>query len=429
MESSEIKKQLKALVKKYFTANSQDEFVPGRTRIPIAVPTFGWEEVWESVDSLLSTNVTMGAKVREFERLFAQYLGVRHAIMVNSGSSANLLALSILSSPATERPILAGDEIITPAVTWATTVFPIINCGAVPVLVDVDLETFNLDVSKVEEAITDRTKAIMLVHLLGNPCDMKKLMDIAKTHDLFVIEDACEAIGAECDGQKVGSFGDLATFSFFFSHHISTIEGGMLVTNNDEYAELAKSLRVFGWARDLRDEERIAEQYSHVDPRFLFVNVGYNFRPTEIQGAFGIHQLNKLDRFIEIRRQNATFWTENLKEHSDYLKVHEEKLGTKHVWFAYPLMVNPGAPFSRKQLSDFLEEKGVETRPIMAGNIAEQPVMKQMPGCKVGDLPNSRLIARNAFFFGNHSGIGKEEREAMLYYIGEFAKLARAGRH
>lgn len=421
IETGDIKKRIEALVREHFSGNNE-ACAPISARIPLAVPTFGWEEVWEGIDSLLSANVTMGNKVREFESLFAQYMGARHAIMVNSGSSANLLALSILANPATENHIQLGDEIITPAVTWATTVLPIINCGAVPVLVDVDLETFNLDVDKIEEAITGRTRAIMVVHLLGNPCDMKRVMDIARAHNLFVIEDACEAHGAEFNGRKVGTLGDLATFSFFFSHHITTIEGGMIVTNNDEYADQAGSIRSFGWAREMRDSDGIAARHSDIDPRFLFVNPGYNFKPTEIQGAFGIHQIRKLDGFIEIRQDNARFWTENLREYSDSLWVHEQRPGTRHVWFGYPLTVSPDAPFSRKQLVDFLEERGVETRPIMAGNFADQPVMRLLPYRKVGDLPHSSLVMRNAFLFGNHSGIGEEEREAVLNHIREFMR-------
>ena len=260
----------------------------------------------------------------------------------------------------------------------------------------------------------------MLVHLLGNPCNMDKIMEIAREHNLYVIEDACEAHGAEFSGQKVGSFGDLATFSFFFSHHISTIEGGMVLTDNEELAELTRALRVFGWVRDLKNKDKITSEYKNIDPRYLFVNIGYNFRPTEIQGAFGIHQLGKLEKFVEIRRGNAQFWTESLKEFKDYLLLHSEMEGTRHVWFGYPITVKPDAPFARKELVAFLEEKGVETRPIMSGNIDEQPAMRLFSYRKLGNLPNARLIMRNSFFFGNHHGIGKEKRKAIVDYIGQF---------
>ena len=417
---AEIKRKTKYLIREFFSEEKNVKFISGKTAIPLMVPSYGWEEVCEALDSLLDTQVTMGEKVKRFEAMFAEYIGVRFAIMVNSGSSANLLALSILTNPVPKNRIRPGDEIITPAVTWATTVYPIINCGAVPVLVDVDLGTFDISVEEIKKAITDKTRAIMPVHLLGNPCDMDKIMEIAGEHDLYVIEDACEAHGAGFKGQKVGSFGDMATFSFFFSHHISTIEGGMVLTNNEELAELAKALRVFGWVRDLKNKDEIASEYENIDPRYLFVNIGYNFRPTEMQGAFGIHQLGKLEKFIEIRRSNAQFWAERLKKFKDYLLLHSEREGTRHVWFGYPITVKPGAPFTRKELADFLEEKGVETRPIMVGNIDEQPAMRLFNYRKSGSLPNSKWITRNSFFFGNHHGIGHEEREAVAEYIEQF---------
>lgn len=417
---TEIRREIRDLIREFFSYKREEEFVPGKTVIPLMVPSYDWQEVCEALDSVLDTQVTMGEKVKRFESMFAEYIGVRFAIMVNSGSSANLLALSVLTNPILKDRLRPGDEVITPAVTWATTVYPIINCGAVPVLVDVDLETFNINVEEIKKAITDKTRAIMPVHLLGNPCNMDKIMEIAREHNLYVIEDACEAHGAEFNGQKAGSFGNLATFSFFFSHHISTIEGGMVLTNNEEFAELARALRVFGWVRDLKDKNKITSEYKNIDPRYLFVNIGYNFRPTEIQGAFGIHQLSKLEKFIEIRRGNAKFWAESLKEFKDYLLLHSEKEGTRHVWFGYPITIKPDAPFTRKELVNFLEGKGVETRPIMVGNIDEQPVMRLFNYRKLGNLPNSRLITHNSFFFGNHHGIDDEKRKAIVDYIEQF---------
>lgn len=424
-ETDDIKRQIKDLIKRYYSEQkSLEPFVPGKTRIPLVASSYGWEETCEAVNTLLAAQVTMGEKVKKFESLFAEYIGVRFAVMVNSGSSANLLALSILTNPLLEKRIDPGSEVITPALTWATTIFPIINCGLVPVLVDVDLGTFNIDTKEIRQAITNKTRAIMPVHLLGNPCEMGKIMQIAEEYNLYVLEDACEAHGAEFRGQKVGSFGDLSTFSFYFSHHITTIEGGMVLTNNENLAELARALRVFGWIRDLKDGTQIAQAYGHIDPRFLFINTGYNLRPTEIQGAFGLHQIKKLDGFIKKRQENAEFWIENLKPFSDYLTLPEEREGTRHVWFAYPITVNPTAPFTREELVDFLEVKGVETRPIMAGNFDEQPVMQLFSYKRAGDLPNSRAIARSSFLFGNHPGISHVERKAIVDYFEEFLEAA-----
>lgn len=418
-KEEKIKENIKQLFKEYYSKKTT-EFIPGETKIPLNVPTYSWEETYEATESILTTWVTMGEKVQKFERMFAEYIGVKDSIMVNSGSSANLLALSILTNPIIDNKIKKGGEIITPAITWSTTVFPIINANAKPALVDVDLETYTLNINEVEKAITDKTRAIMPVHLLGNPCDMGKIMEVAEDYDLFVIEDCCEAHGAEFNSKKVGSFGDISTFSFFFSHHISTIEGGMILTNNEEYAELAKSLRAHGWIRELKNRDKIAERHKEIDPRFLFINLGYNFRPTEIQGAFGIHQIRKLDKFIEIRRDNAKYWSNKLRIYSEYLLLPEERSDTRHVWFGYPITVKPTSPFTKKEFVDFLEKKGIETRPVMAGNIAEQPAMDLFKYHKVGDLNNSKIIMRNSFFFGNHHGIGEAERVYIVDCISEF---------
>jgi len=420
--TKDIPGSLKELIWRFFSEQEKSPFVPGQSRIPLNAPTFGREEVWEALESLLSTSVTMGTKVRQFETMFAEYIGVRHSVMVNSGSSANLLALSVLTNPLLAGHLQPGDEVVTPAVGFPTTVFPILNVGLVPVLVDVDLNTFNLIPEEVEKAITPRTRAVLLVHLLGNPCDMDNITAIARRHNLLVVEDACEAHGAEYKGKKVGSLGDLSTFSFYFAHHISTVEGGMLLTDNDEYAELARALRVFGWARDLKGREGLAREYPEIDQRFLIMNIGYNLRPTEIQGAFGIHQVGKLEGYVELRRENARYWCEKLAPFARHLLLHDEREGTRHVWYGYPVTVRPDAPFSRKELMDHLEAKGVETRPIFAGNMDEQPAMRLVPYRKVGDLPNARLIHRNAFFFGNHHGIRKEERDAIVSYFQEFVK-------
>jgi CDP-4-dehydro-6-deoxyglucose reductase, E1 len=382
-----------------------------KTKIPLMTQPYGNEEILEVMDSLMSGYVTMGKKVAEFERLFAEYVGVKHAIMVNSGSSANLLALTALN-------LQPGDEVITPAVTWATTVFPIYNVGAIPVLVDVDLDTFNINIEEIEKAITPKTKAIMPVHLLGNPCYMARIDNIAQKHGLFVIEDACESHGAEIDSKKTGSFGHLSTFSFYYSHHITTIEGGMILTDDHAFSELIKSLRVFGWIRELDNKEFISSVYPQLDPRFTFINPGYCFRPTELQGAFGIHQIKKLDSFVDIRRDNAKFWKSTIID--NYITLHEERPNTKHAWFGYPITLHKNAPFTKDELVSYLEDRGVETRPIMTGNMEDQPVMKKIPHKVIGTLPNSREISERSFFFGNHQGIGVLERAAITRYINTF---------
>ena len=411
--------KISRLLQQHFE-NSREEFIPGKTKISIASPTYGFAEVNEALDSLLSTWVTMGKKVKKFENSFGRYIGSKYSVMVNSGSSANLLALSILTNPKFSKRIEAGSEVLTPAVTWATTLFPIVNVNLVPSIIDVGLEDFNLDVDKLRKSITKKTKAIMPVHLLGNPANMKEIIDIAKEYDLFVIEDSCEAHGAEFNNKKIGSFGDISTFSFFLSHHISTIEGGMLLTKNEEIFELAKSMRIFGSIRDQKNKKQIAKKNPELDPRFLFDSLGYNIRPTEIQGAFGIHQIKKLEKFIKIRTSNANFWNKKLAKFSNYLLLHSQRPNTRHAWFAYPITVRSPAPFSRDQLVNFLEKKNIETRPIMAGDITKQPAINLVKKKINRPLNNSKIIHSNSFFIGVHQGIGKIQRDYVVSVFEEF---------
>ena len=411
--------KISRLLQQHFE-NSREEFIPGKTKISIASPTYGFAEVNEALDSLLSTWVTMGKKVKKFENSFARYIGSKYSVMVNSGSSANLLALSILTNPKFSKRIKLGSEVLTPAVTWATTIFPIANVNLVPSFIDVDLENFNLDVDKLRKSITKKTKAIMPVHLLGNPANIKEIIDIAKEYNLFVIEDSCEAHGAEFNNKKIGSFGDISTFSFFLSHHISTIEGGMLLTKNEEIFELAKSMRIFGSIRDQKNKKQIAKKNPKLDPRFLFDSLGYNIRPTEIQGAFGIHQIKKLEKFIKIRTSNANFWNKKLAKFSNYLLLHSQKPNTRHAWFAYPITVRSPAPFSRDQLVNFLEKKNIETRPIMAGDITKQPAINLVKKKINRPLNNSKIIHSNSFFIGVHQGIGKIQRDYVVSVFEEF---------
>ncbi|MDA4111208.1 MAG: DegT/DnrJ/EryC1/StrS family aminotransferase [Thaumarchaeota archaeon] len=391
-----------------------------RYKVPLAIPSYGEEEINEVISTLRSRKVTLGEKVKRFEDEWANYIGTKYALMVNSGSSANLLAHVILSNPSLPKHIEPGSEIITPAVTWATTVYPIINVGAKPVFVDVDLDTFTMKIDEAEKAISDKTSAVTFVHLLGNPCDMDRLMSFGRKNDLLLIEDACNAHGGEYDSKKCGSFGDIGTFSFYFSHIISTIEGGMITLDNEDYYELAKALRVFGWSRGLKEENNLSGQYPYIDKRFLFAYMGYNFRPTEIQGAFGIHQIRRLDGFVKIRQSNARYWLEELRKFEQFFILPKTTNRGNHVWHHFPLTIRPDAPFNRTEIIEFLDRKGIETRQISAGNITEQPVFKLMNARKVGDLPNARLIMRNSFEWANHQGIGESERVYVIDSIREF---------
>jgi CDP-6-deoxy-D-xylo-4-hexulose-3-dehydrase len=392
-----------------------------KPHIPLMIPSYASDEVLGAIDTLLSTQVTMGEKVFKFEEEFARYIGCKHGVMVNSGSSANLVAFSTLCNPLLKSSIKSPFEAIIPAVTWSTTLFPVINCGGKAVLCDVAPDTFLLTNEAVEHAQSGSTRLLVPVHLLGNPCNVSQMRGLVEDKQVRVVEDACEAHGAEISGKKVGSFGDLGTFSFFFSHHITTMEGGMVVTDNEEYAEIARMLRAHGWIRELRRNEEFASRYPSIDRRFLFVNTGYNLRPTEIEGAFGLYQIKKLEHFIEARRVNARYLSSRLKNH-EHIRLQTERPGTRHVWFGYPVTVAEEAPFSREQLTSFLEKKGIETRPIMAGNLAEQPAISLVQHRNSGKLTNSERIMKQSFFFGIHQGLN---REALDYIVSCFEDFFR----
>lgn len=419
MLSDNYLQSTKKLLKQYFDQLDASSF--SKSRIPLAVPPYSWQEVYEALESMLLMKTTMGDKVKRFEESFAKYIGTKYAVMVNSGSSANLLALSVLSnSYFGNNRIRKDDEIITPAVTWATTVYPIANIGAKPVFVDVDRRTYNIDADKIEQAITKKTKAIMPVHLLGFPSDMKKIRKIAEKHDLYIIEDSCEAHGAECFGKKVGSLGNIGTFSFFASHHITTMEGGMMVTSDKKIYEIGKALRAFGWVRDLADKDQYKKKYPLIDSRFLFINIGYNLRPTEIQGAFGIHQIKKLNFLIRIRRDNAQYWKKRLSRYSKYIMLPPDFTGFKNTYMTYPITVNQNKFFDKEDLVNHLEKHGIETRPVMAGNMVKQPVMIQINHRISGQLKNSQYIMKNSFLIGNHQAIDEKKRKYVADIITRF---------
>ncbi|MBD3196374.1 MAG: aminotransferase class I/II-fold pyridoxal phosphate-dependent enzyme [Candidatus Lokiarchaeota archaeon] len=415
-----IKKEIGKLIDKYHYLNESRPNDKKTFSYPLVVPTYGPEEIKEALDSLLSTYVTMGDKCKEFEKIFSTYVDMNYGLFVNSGSSANLIALSILKSPEIDNPIKNGDEIITPAVTWSTTVFPIYNIDAIPVFIDTNPNTMTLDVDQIEDAITSKTKAILPVHLLGNPCDMEKIMNIAREHNLYVIEDCCEAHGAIFNNKKIGSFGNLSTFSFFFSHHISTIEGGMVLSNNQSFIEIGKSIRAHGWVRERSDKENFITRYPKYDPRFLFVHRGYNLRPTEIQGAFGIHQMEKLDKFVSIRANAAKFLIDKLKKYEQYLILPKVLENSKQSWFGFSIIVKKKAPFTRREFITYLEDNNIETRPIMGGNFVRQPVLDSQEYRIINDLSNSQLIFENGIFIGLNHESTKNKLKKIIQILDKF---------
>ena len=358
----ELLASIKGLVNSYCERSFNWAFDPANPRVRLHEPTFGGEEIWEALESLLSTRVTMGEKVRRFEREFLEYFGFRNTLMVNSGSSANLLAISAITNVATSDRLRQGDEVIVPALAWSTTVWPLIQHGLVPVIVDIDPQTFNIDPNEVERAISDRTAGIMLVHVYGNPCDMSAIMDIVDRHSLTLVEDCCEALGAYFGDKPVGSFGRAGAFSFYFSHHITTLEGGMCVTGDDELGETMRILRAHGWVRETLGKDKYTAQHPTIDPGFLFVNLGYNLRATELQGGFGYVQLGELKRFVEIRTDNARFWQNRLEPFGEFFEFQKETAGATNSWFGFPMAIKNSAPFTARDLTGFMNTRHIEIR-------------------------------------------------------------------
>lgn len=390
--------------------------------IPMNAPTFGETEINAAIDVLRSSYITMGNRCLEFEQAFAEKLKVKNAIFVNSGSSANLLALFALANPTQEakRRLMPGDEVIVPAVTWSTTIWPIVQAGAVPVLVDSDPETLQIKTEEVRAAITKKTKAIMPVHVLGNSAPIQELMQIAKENNLWLIEDTCEALGVQNQNQHCGTFGDIGTFSFFFSHHITTIEGGMVVTNNDELAELMRCLRAHGWTRHLKNRAEIEKKHSELDPRFLFVNAGFNLRPTEINAVFGLHQIKKLDEFNSVRRNISRSWNvafQDLILRGEFTPMRNLP-NTLDAWFGYPVICKDTN--TRLKLQTHLEKHEIETRPIICGNMARQPALKMFPHRIYGNLKGADKIMDNGLFWGLHPTLNQEESNHVIATVKSF---------
>lgn len=370
---------------------------------PLTVTPFGPSEVSAAVDVLLSTHVTMGAKTRAFEAAWAAYCGRQQGIMVNSGSSANLLMLTALVETGRLQP---GDEVLVPAVSWSTSLFPVFQAGLVPVMVDVHPDTLCLDPASAAAARGPRTRAALCVHLLGQPVDMDAL------EGLMILEDACAAHGATYRGRKVGSVGTAAAFSFFFSHHITTIEGGIVVCDDEELANSMRSLRAHGWTRERSDRAAIQAAHPEIDPRFLFISAGYNLRPTEIQAAFGLVQLERLPEWTARRRANHAVWCEQLA--GPEWKVFPEAPGTEHAGFAFPIVTHgPRAP-----LMSLLEEHRVETRPISGSNLARQPAFRRVPARTPVPLPVSDAVHERGFFIGNSHAFGPAHGERIAALLG-----------
>ena len=371
-------------------------------KFPLATATWGQEEQEAMQRVIASGMFTMGANVHAFEQDFARYVGSRHCVMVNSGSSANLLIVAALFY--TKNPQLKlkrGDEVIVPAVSWSTTYYPLYQYGLKIKFVDIDLYTLNYDLDELEKAVSDRTRMILAVNLLGNPNDFGRINQIIGDREIVLIEDNCESLGAKFNGKHSGTFGVMGSYSSFFSHHISTMEGGLIVTDDEELHHILLSMRSHGWTRNLPKHNHVCGTKSE-DPfeeSFRFVLPGFNVRPLELEGAVGVEQIKRLPNIVEERRKNGKLLQQTLGNHPDIFI--QQEIGESS-WFGFSLVIRPGSELIRKHLLTRLSELGFECRPIVAGNFAKNEVVKYFDFEVHGVLRNADYIDQNGLFVGNH---------------------------
>ncbi len=432
MKQEEIKKQILDLVKKYNESGEPKKFISGETYIQPSGKMVDWNEMQMITEAALDCWLTTGRFEKEFSKKLANFLNIKHLITVNSGSSANLVAFSTLTSPKLkERAIQKGDEVISVAAGFPTTVNPIIQFGAVPVFIDVDKRTHNIDVTKIEKAITNKTKAIMIAHSLGNPFDLSVIVDICKKYSLWLVEDCCDALGSTYDGKLVGTFGDIATLSFYPAHHITMGEGGAVFTNNFTLKQIAESFR--DWGRDCycdpgKDNTcrkrfcwNLGELPFGYDHKYTYSHIGYNLKITDMQAACGLAQLKKLPDFINSRKNNFKYLKSKLLsvEHLFHLPEATEKSDPS--WFGFPITIKEGSGINRLDLLMFLDDCKIGTRLLFAGNLTRQPYMKDQVFRISESLENTDFIMNNTFWIGIHPSLNEEMLDYMSSKIIEYA--------
>jgi CDP-6-deoxy-D-xylo-4-hexulose-3-dehydrase len=433
MEKTEqIRLQIAALVDEYAAITYKPTtFAPGVSVVPPSGKVMGAAELKNMVEASLDGWLTTGRFNDAFEARLAKYLGVKHLMTVNSGSSANLVAFSALTSPMLgDRAIKAGDEVIGVAAGFPTTVNPILQFGAVPVFVDVDLATYNIDVTKLEAAVGPKTKAIMLAHTLGNPYNLAEVTRIAKKHKLWLIEDCCDALGSTYDGKLVGTFGDIGTVSFYPAHHITMGEGGAVFTNNDDLKRIAESFR--DWGRDCycgpgKDNTcgkrfcwKLGELPEGYDHKYTYSHLGYNLKISDMQAACALAQMDRLDHFVQARKDNFAWLKDRLKSCEEFLILPEATENSDPSWFGFPITLRDNAPVTRVDLLTYLDQNKIGTRLLFAGNLTRQPYMIGRNFRISGGLTNTDIIMNNTFWIGVFPGLTKEMLEFTSKKIEDF---------
>ncbi len=424
------------LVSEYHSAAfAPRPFVPGETPVPVSGRVFDDEDMRSLVDSSLDFWLTTGRFAAQFEKQFARWFGVRTATLVNSGSSADLLAVTALTSPKLgDRRLKPGDEVITVAAGFPTTVNPIIQNGLVPVFVDEHIPTYNIDVTKLEEAKSERTRAVVIAHTLGNPFNVQAVTEFVRKYDLWLVEDCCDAVGATYNGKKVGTFGDLATVSFYPAHHITMGEGGCVLTEKPLLKTLVESFR--DWGRDCwcepgkentcgkRFDWQLGELPCGYDHKYTYSHIGYNLKMTDMQAAVGVSQLKKLQGFIDKRRANFQALRGGLEGLEEFYILPEATPNSEPSWFGFPIAVRPDAPFNRSQVIAFLEERKIATRLLFAGNLLKQPAYAGIKHRVVGSLENTDFIMNQVFWIGVYPGLTNQMIEYMIEQLANTRKMA-----
>jgi CDP-6-deoxy-D-xylo-4-hexulose-3-dehydrase len=432
--SDELRAQIAQLVAEYTKVSFVPKtFVPGETPVLYSGRVFDEAEVVSLMHSTLDFWLTAGRFAEEFSKRFAAYFGRRYCILTNSGSSANLLAFAALTSPKLgERAVRPGDEVITVAASFPTTVNPIIQHGAIPVFVDVDIPSYNVNVEALRRAITPRTKAVMIAHTLGNPFEVGPIAQICKENNLWLIEDCCDAVGATYDGKLVGTFGDIATVSHYPAHHITMGEGGSVLTSSSLLKVIIESFR--DWGRDCwcdpgkentcgkRFEWQLGALPCGYDHKYTYSHIGYNLKITDMQAAVGVAQLDKLERFIAARRSNWEYLKTGLAPYSDTLILPEKTQNSEPSWFGFMMTVAVDAPFTRDEIVQHLEGKRIATRMLFCGNVVRQPAYADTEFRIVGDLPNTDTILDRTFLVGVYPGLTEEMLNYVVAQVGEFVR-------
>jgi len=420
-------------VEKYYkSTKSQSEFIPGVSPVPVSGRVVGLEEILNLVDASLDCWLTTGHFAEQFETDLASFLGIRHACLCNSGSSANLLAISALTSEKLgKRKLVPGDEVITTAAGFPTTINPIIQNRLVPVFVDVELGHYNASIEKIERAISPKTRAIVLAHSLGNPFEVKELAHLAKEKGIWLVEDNCDALGSIYDGCYTGTFGDLATLSFYPAHQITTGEGGCVLTNSSRLKMIVESFR--DWGRDCYckpgDENTCNNRFNWklgglpkgYDHKYIYSHIGYNLKTTDFQAAVGLSQLKKLPGFKLTRNDNWMRLFQGLKNLSEIFILPTAHPKAEPCWFGFPLTIKPAVRFSRSQLISHLQSKKIDTRMLFASNLLMQPAYQSISYRVQGDLKNTDIVAGNTFWLGVYPNLSSEMLDFVIEEITEFA--------